>query len=36
VPWANVVTTGIGVPLLAALVAAICTRSRLPMVRRAE
>ncbi|MDQ3677616.1 MAG: FtsX-like permease family protein [Actinomycetota bacterium] len=36
VPWSNVLATGIAVPLLAALVAALCTRSRLPMVRRAE
>ena len=36
VPWGNLVATGIGVPLLAALVAAACTRSRLPLVRRAE
>ncbi len=36
VPWANLVATGIGVPLLAALVAALCTRGRLPLVRRAE
>jgi putative ABC transport system permease protein len=36
VPWANLAATGIGVPLLAALVAALCTRGRLPMVRRAE
>ena len=36
VPWANLAATGIGVPLLAALVAALCTRGRLPLVRRAE
>ena len=36
VPWANLAATGIGVPLLAALVAALCTRSKLPLVRRAE
>lgn len=36
VPWANLAATAIGIPLLAALVAALCTRSRLPMVRRAE
>ncbi len=36
VPWANLVATGIGVPLLAALVAALCTRGKLPLVRRAE
>jgi len=36
VPWTNLAATAIGVPLLAALVAALCTRSRLPMVRRAE
>lgn len=36
VPWGNLAATGVGVPLLAALVAALCTRSRLPMVRRAE
>ena len=36
VPWGNVVGTAVGVPLLAALVAAACTRSRLPLVRRAE
>ena len=36
VPWGNLAATGIGVPLLAALVAALCTRGRLPLVRRAE
>ena len=36
VPWANLAATGIGVPLLAALVAALCTRGRLPLARRAE
>lgn len=36
VPWANLVVTAIGVPLLAAGVAALCTRSRMPMVRRLD
>lgn len=36
VPWANLAATGIGVPLLAAAVAALCTRGKLPLVRRAE
>ncbi|HEX4345415.1 MAG TPA: FtsX-like permease family protein [Solirubrobacteraceae bacterium] len=36
VPWANLAATGIGVPLLAALVAALCTRGRLALVRRAD
>ena len=36
VPWANLAATGVGVPLLAALVAALCTRRTLPLVRRAE
>ena len=36
VPWANLVATAIGVPLLAALVAALCTRPGLPLVRRAD
>ncbi len=36
VPWANIAATGIGVPLLAALVAALSTRGRLALVRRAE
>jgi putative ABC transport system permease protein len=35
VPWANLVLTGLAVPLLAVLVAAALTPSRLPMVRRA-
>ena len=34
VPWANLAVTGIAVPLLAMLVAAAFTPSRLPMVRR--
>jgi putative ABC transport system permease protein len=33
-PWTNIVTTLLLVPLLAALAAALLTRSRLPMVRR--
>jgi putative ABC transport system permease protein len=36
VPWANLAATGIGVPLLAALVAALCSRGRPPLVRRTE
>lgn len=36
VPWANLAATGLGVPLLAALVAAASTRGRLPLVRRAD
>jgi putative ABC transport system permease protein len=36
VPWVNLAITAIGVPLLAAAVAALCTRSRLPMVRRLD
>lgn len=36
VPWGNLLATGVAVPLLAALVAALCTRSHLPLVRRAE
>ncbi len=34
VPWANLAVTGIAVPLLAMLVAAVFTPGRLPMVRR--
>jgi putative ABC transport system permease protein len=34
VPWANLAVTGVAVPLLAMLVAAAFTPSRLPMVRR--
>ncbi len=36
VPWWNLAAIGIAVPLLAALVAALCTRGRMPLVRRAE
>lgn len=36
VPWGNLLATGVAVPLLAALVAALCARSRLPLVRRAD
>ena len=36
VPWAEVAATGVAVPALAALVAALCTRGALPMVRRLE
>ena len=36
VPWANLAITAVGVPLLAAAVAALCTRSRLPMMRRLD
>ncbi len=36
VPWANLAVTAVGVPLLAAAVAALCTRSRLPMTRRLD
>ncbi len=36
VPWANLAATGIGVPLLAGLVAAACTRGRVTLVRRAD
>jgi putative ABC transport system permease protein len=35
-PWANLAVTALGVPLLAALVAAASTRGRMPMVRRVE
>jgi len=33
-PWTNLLVTALVVPLLAAAVAALFTRSRLPMVRR--
>lgn len=36
VPWQNLVAVGVVVPLLAVLVAAVCTPSRLPMVRRLD
>jgi putative ABC transport system permease protein len=36
VPWWNLAAAGLGAPLVAALVAAACTRGRLPLVRRAE
>jgi putative ABC transport system permease protein len=36
VPWAVLATTALGVPLLAAVIAALSTRARLPMMRRAE
>jgi putative ABC transport system permease protein len=35
VPWPNLLATAIAVPLLAVLVAAVFTPSRLPLVRRA-
>ena len=35
VPWSNLAVTGLAVPLLAVLVAAVFTPSRLPLVRRA-
>ena len=35
VPWANVLITGVAVPILAVLVAALFTPSRLPLARRA-
>jgi putative ABC transport system permease protein len=35
VPWLNVLVTGVAVPLLAVLVAALLTPSRLPLARRA-
>jgi putative ABC transport system permease protein len=35
VPWANLAVTAVAVPLLAVLVAALFTPSRLPLVRRA-
>lgn len=34
VPWANLAGVGLGVPLLAALITAACTRSRVPMLER--
>ncbi|MBM7518902.1 FtsX-like permease family protein [Nocardioides nitrophenolicus] len=34
VPWANLVGVGLGVPILAALITAACTRSRVPMLER--
>jgi putative ABC transport system permease protein len=34
VPWANLALTGLVVPLVAVAVAAACTPSRLPLVRR--
>ncbi len=36
VPWWNLLAAGLGAPALAALVAALCTRGRLPVVRRSE
>ncbi|WP_408896697.1 FtsX-like permease family protein [Nocardioides sp. R1-1] len=36
VPWANLAGVGLGVPLLAALLAVACTRSRTPMLERRE
>jgi putative ABC transport system permease protein len=36
VPWSNLAVTVLGVPVLAMAVAMLVTRSRLPMVRRAE
>ena len=35
IPWANLAITAVAVPLLAVLVAAVFTPSRLPLVRRA-
>jgi putative ABC transport system permease protein len=34
VPWANLAAVALGTPLLAALVTAACTRSRVPMLER--
>ncbi len=34
VPWANLVGVGLGVPVLAALIVAACTRSRAPVLER--
>ena len=34
VPWANLAGVGLGVPVLAALITAACTRSRVPMLER--
>lgn len=34
VPWANLAGVGLGVPLLAALLTAACTRSKVPMLER--
>jgi hypothetical protein len=36
VPWEAMALIGLGVPLLAAVVAVLFTRSKLPMVRRIE
>jgi putative ABC transport system permease protein len=36
VPWTDLAVTVLAVPLLAACVAALCTRARLPMVRRVD
>ncbi|MGH8775619.1 MAG: FtsX-like permease family protein, partial [Jiangellaceae bacterium] len=36
VPWQNVLITGIGVPVLAVVIAMVFTPSRLPLVRRLE
>jgi putative ABC transport system permease protein len=36
VPWWNLLAAGLGAPIVAALVAALCTRGRLPVVRRSE
>jgi putative ABC transport system permease protein len=36
VPWWNLLAAGLGAPAVAALVAALCTRGRLPVVRRSE
>jgi putative ABC transport system permease protein len=35
IPWANLAITAVAVPVLAVLVAAVFTSSRLPLVRRA-
>jgi putative ABC transport system permease protein len=34
VPWANLAGVGLGVPVLAALITAACTRSKVPMLER--
>jgi putative ABC transport system permease protein len=36
VPWLNLAAVGLAVPLLAVLVAALLTPSRLPLARRSE
>ena len=34
VPWANLLAVGLGIPVLAALIAALFTRARPPMLER--